>query len=307
MSRSWLAAPLVALVLAGCADEGSESGEIQVVATTTQVADLARNVGGARVKVEGILGPEADPHDYEPRPSDAAELAEAAVVFKSGGDLDAWLDELIDAAGAGGEFVTLLDRVRRRGSDPHWWHDPRNAVLATEAVANALGEADPDGRAAYERNAERYIERLRSLDREIEACIAEIPPAKRKIVTTHDSLAYFAERYGVEVIGAVIPSLSTQAQPSVKDVNALVEQIEREDVEAVFPESALDDKLERAVSRQAGAEVGEPLFTDSLGREGTPAGTYLGMMRENARRLALGMSGETVQCLGSKAESDRGA
>jgi zinc/manganese transport system substrate-binding protein len=299
VSRSWLAAPLVALVLAGCADEGSESGEIQVVATTTQVADLARNVGGARVKVEGILGPEADPHDYEPRPSDAAELAEAAVVFKSGGDLDAWLDELIDAAGAGGEVVTLLDRVRRRGSDPHWWHDPRNAVLATEAVANALSEADPDGRAAYERNAERYIERLRSLDREIESCIAEIPPAKRKIVTTHDSLAYFAERYGLEVIGAVIPSLSTQAQPSVKDINALVEQIEQEEVEAVFPESALDDKLERAVSRQAGAEVGEPLFTDSLGPEGTRADTYLGMMRENARRLALGMSGGTVECLGS--------
>jgi ABC-type Zn uptake system ZnuABC Zn-binding protein ZnuA len=291
-----IVALLCAVVLLSCGEGEGGTAEIKVVATTTEVADLARNVGGARVEVEGILGPDADPHDYEPRPSDAADLSEAAVVFKSGGDVDAWLDELIDAAGGDGEVVTLLDWVRRRGSDPHWWHDPRNAVLATEAVSNALSEADPDGRAAYERNAGRYIQRLRSLDREIESCIVEVPRAKRKIVTTHDSLAYFAERYGVEVIGAVIPSLSTQAQPSVKDINALVAQIEREDVEAVFPESALDDKLERAVSREAGAEVGEPLFTDSLGPEGTPAGGYLGMMRENARRLALGMSGGALKC-----------
>jgi zinc/manganese transport system substrate-binding protein len=296
LSRCWLAALVLALALAGCADRESGSGEIKVVATTTQVADLVRNVGGARAEVEGILSPDADPHAYEPRPSDAAELADAAVVFKSGGDLDGWLDELIDAAGGDAETVSLLDRVRTRGGDPHWWHDPRNVVLATEAVSNALSEADPGGRAAYERNTERYIERLRSLDREIESCIAEIPQAKRKIVTTHDSLAYFAERYGVEVIGAVIPSLSTQAQPSVKDINALVAQIKTEDVEAVFPDSALDDKLERAVSREAGAQVGEPLFTDSLGPEGTPAGTYLGMMRENARRLALGMSGGARGC-----------
>ena len=300
MVRRPAIALLCSLALASCGQsEGrTANGEIKVVATTTHVADLVRNVGGARVEVEGILGADADPHDYEPRPSDAAELAEAAVVFKSGGDLDEWLDELIDAAGGGGEVVTLLDRVRQRGNDPHWWHDPRNAVLATEVVAGALVEADPDGRAAYERNAERYIERLRSLDREIESCIAEIPPAKRKIVTTHDSLAYLAQRYGLEVIGAVIPSLSTQTQPSVKDINALVEQIGQEEVEAVFPESALDDKLERAVSREAGAQVGDSLFTDSLGSEGTRSGTYLGMMRENARRLAVGMSGGTVECFG---------
>lgn len=298
---------LVGLTLVGCASTGdsSSSAEISVVATTTQVADLVRNVGGQRVAVEGILGQEADPHEYEPRPSDAAALTDAAVVFKSGGDLDGWLDELIEAAGGDGEVVTLLERVRKTGSDPHWWHDPRNAVLATEAIRGALIEADPDGRAVYERNAGRYIERLRRLDREIESCIEKLPPAQRKIVTTHDSLAYFADRYGVEVTGAVISSLSTQAQPSVKDINALVDQVERENVEAVFPESALDEQLERAVASEAGARVGEPLFADSLGPENGPASTYVGMMLENARRLALGMSGGSVRC--PKGESARGA
>jgi ABC-type Zn uptake system ZnuABC Zn-binding protein ZnuA len=296
VSRRSLSALFAVLALAGCSGEDSGTGEITAVATTTQVADLVRNVGGGRVEVESILGANADPHDYEPRPSDAAELAEAAVVFKSGGDLDGWLDELIDAAGADDEVVTLLERVDRRESDPHWWHDPRNAVLATEAIRDALAEADPKGRAIYEHNAGRYIERLRSLDREIQACVAKLSPAQRKIVTTHDSLAYFAERYGVEVIGAVISSLSTQAQPSVKDINALVDQIERQEVGAVFPESALDDKLERAVSRDAGVQVGEPLFTDSLGPESGPASTYLEMMRENVRRLTSGMSAGTLRC-----------
>jgi ABC-type Zn uptake system ZnuABC Zn-binding protein ZnuA len=298
MLRLSVSVLFVALVLAGCGggDEGSGGADVSAVATTTQVADLVRNVGGARVEVAAILDPEADPHDYEPRPSDAADLADAAVVFRSGGDLDEWLGELIDSAGADGAEVTMLDHVRARGSDPHWWHDPRNAVLATEAIRDALGEADPDGRATYERNARRYIKRLRDVDRDVEACIAKLPQSKRKIVTTHDSLSYFAHRYGVEVIGAVIPSLSTQAQPSAKDINALVDQVEEEGVEAIFPESSLSDKLERAVSREAGAQVGEPLFTDSLGPEGTPASTYIGSMRENARRLALGMSGGTLRC-----------
>ena len=298
MLRLWLSFLLVVLVLVGCGggNEGSDGADVSVVATTTQVGDLVRNVGGARVEVATILEPEADPHDYEPRPSDAADLADAAVVFRSGGELDEWLGELIDSAGADGTQVTLLDHVRTRGSDPHWWHDPRNAVLATGVIRDALSEADPAGRATYERNARRYIQRLREVDRDVEACISKLPEEKRKIVTTHDSLSYFADRYGLEVIGAVIPSLSTQAQPSAKDINALVNQVEEERVEAIFPESALTDELEHAVSREAGADVGEPLFTDSLSPEGTPASSYIGSMRENARRLALGMSGGTLKC-----------
>lgn len=296
MRHLLIAAALATALVVGCGSESADEGGVAAVATTTQVADIARQVGGDRVEVEGILEPDADPHGYEPRPSDAAALADAGVVFKSGGDLDEWLDELIDSAGADAAVVSMLDRVQARGDDPHWWHDPRNAVLATESIRDALIDADPGGRATYERNARRYIERLRVLDREIEACVAKIPPARRKLVTTHDSLAYFADRYGIEVIGAVIPSQSTQAQASVEDINALVDQVKAEDVQAVFPESALSKDLERALSREAGVELGEPLFADSLGPEGDPASSYLGMMRENTRRLATGMSGGAVDC-----------
>jgi ABC-type Zn uptake system ZnuABC Zn-binding protein ZnuA len=293
-----LAVLLLAVALvAGCGGGGGGSdGEVGVVATTTHVADLVRNVGGERVEVDGILPPEADPHDYEPRPSDAAALSEAEVVFRSGGDLDEWLDELIESAGGDAAEVTLLDSVETIGDDPHWWQDPRNAILAVGAIRAALVEADPDGRAAYERRAAAYTRRLRNLDADIERCIGRVPPDKRKIVTTHDSLGYFAERYGVEVVGAVIPSLSTQAQPSAKDVDELVRQIEDEGVEAVFPEVAVSQRLERAISRESGAEVGDELWTDSLGPEGSGAETYLDALRADAAALAEGMSGGRVRC-----------
>jgi ABC-type Zn uptake system ZnuABC Zn-binding protein ZnuA len=283
-------------VVAGCGDDGGGDGGVSAVATTTQVSDLVRNVGGDRVAVDGILPPNADPHDYEPRPSDAAALSDADVVFSSGGDLDEWLDEVIDSAGGDAERVTLIEWVKTKGDDPHWWQDPRNAILAVGAIRDALVEADPDGRAGYERRAAAYTRTLRRLDAEIERCTSEVPAAKRKLVTTHDALGYFADRYGIEVIGAVIPSLSTQAQPSARDVNHLVDQIRAEGVEAIFPEAAVSQKLEQAISREAGADVGRELYADTLGPEGSAGATYLGAMRSNADALAEGMSGGLVRC-----------
>ena len=240
---------LLAALLAGlaaCGDEGSpgESSALIVVATTPHVADLAQNVGGRRVAAKTIVPAEADPHDYEPRPSDVAALAGAGLVLRSGGDLDEWLDDVLDSAGAEAPTATLMDSVNTLDGDPHWWQDPRNAIRAVRAIEARLTEADPEGRAVYRGNAERYLERLRRLDAGIAACVDRVPPADRRIVTTHDALGYFARRYGIDVVGAVIPSLSTQAQASAGDVDRLVEQIRAEDVEAIFPESAVSAKLE---------------------------------------------------------------
>ena len=335
-----------ALTALGCGDSdgGPGGGGVAVVATTTIAGDLVRNVGGERVEVDTLVPPGADPHGHEPRPSDAVAISEANLVVKSGGDLDEWLDELIENAGGDAAEVTLLDSVEtiegghaheegeahedgerhaeegahaegdahaEEGAhaedeahadgdeiDPHWWQDPRNAILAVEAIRDALADADPGGRRAYERNARAYIAELRALDDEIERCMQRVPSDERKLVTTHDSLGYFAERYDVEVVGSVIPSLSTQAQPSAKDVDALVEQIEDEGVEAIFPEAAVSQRLERAISRESGAEVGDELWTDSLGDEGSGAETYLDAMRANAAALAEGMSGGRVRCAG---------
>jgi ABC-type Zn uptake system ZnuABC Zn-binding protein ZnuA len=264
------------------------------------VADLARNVGGERVDVRGLLSPGADPHGYEPRPSDAASIVDAGVVLRSGGEVDEWLDELVDNAGGDARVVDLIDSVETiegdDETDPHWWQDPRNAVVAVAAIRDALIDADPGGRATYERNAAAYTSKLRRLDRAIAACIDELPQDKRKLVTTHDSLGYFAERYGVEVIGSVIPSLSTQAQPSAGDVAELVDQVRDEGVEAVFPEAGVSQRLEQALAREAGVEVGEPLWADTLGDEDSGAETYIDAMSANTAALVDGMSGGRVSC-----------
>jgi ABC-type Zn uptake system ZnuABC Zn-binding protein ZnuA len=290
--------PLLALlvVVVACADSGHSDADVDAVATTTQLADFVHNVGGDRVSVDSILRPNSDPHEYEPRPSDATAIAKADVVFRSGGDLDQWLDEVVDSAGGDAQQVTLIDSVKREGDDPHWWQNPRNAILAVAAIRDALIEVDPAGRTGYQRRAATYTAKLRRLDADVQRCIDRVPPAKRKLVTTHDALGYFADRYGIDVIGAVIPSLSTQAQPSAKDVQKLVDQIKSEGVEAIFPEASLSKKLEQAISREAGAKVGGQLWADTLGPQGSSGATYLGAIRANTATLADGMSGGSVTC-----------
>ena len=285
-----------AAALAGCGAESAGDGRPVVVATTTQVADMARAVAGDRAEVHGLLRPNSDPHDYEPRPSDARAIAQAAVVLRSGGELDEWLADLADSAGGDAETTSLMDSVRTRGEDPHWWQDPRNAARAVEAIRDALSDADPGGAEVYARNAAAYAHRLRALDRAVARCIGRLPPPQRKLVTTHDSLRHYADRYGLEVIGALIPSQSTEAQPSAGDITELVGQIRRERVKAIFPESSLNPKLERAVSRDADARLGEALWADTLGPEGSSGGTYIGSIASNTEAIVDGLSGGAARC-----------
>jgi ABC-type Zn uptake system ZnuABC Zn-binding protein ZnuA len=287
-------------LLVACGQDTTGAREMRVVATTTQLADFVRSVAGRRVSVHEILRPSADPHDFEPRPSDAREVARARLVFLSGGDLDQWLDGLIESAGGGARVIRLIDSVRtqERGGekDPHWWEDPRNAVLAVNAIRDALVDADPGGRDRYVRNARAYVAKLHRLDRGIAICMRKVPAAERKLVTTHDALGYFAHRYDVQIIGALIPSLSTQAQPSAKDTERLVQQIRREGVKAIFPETALNPKLERAVSRETGAKVGKALWADALGPKGSSGATYLQAMASNTQVMVDGMTAGAVSC-----------
>lgn len=290
------AALIVAAVGSGCGG-GDPSGTDRIaVATTTQVGDLVRNVAGTRTEVRQVLAPNSDPHDYEPRPSDARAVAGAGVVFQSGGGLDGWLDDLADSAGGDSDVVTLMDSVRARGDDPHWWQDPRNAERAVRVIREGLAKADPGGTGVYARNAAFYVERLRRLDRSVSRCIAQLLPGQRRLVSTHDSLGYYAERYGIEVIGALIPSLSTEAQPSAGDTAKLVEQIREQEVKAIFPESSLNPKLERAVSRETGARVGKALWADTLGPEGSSGATYIDSIVSNTAALVEGLSGGAKSC-----------
>jgi zinc/manganese transport system substrate-binding protein len=287
-------------LLAGCGGFQSGGGRPSVVATTTQAGDLVRAVGGGRVEVHTILRPNSDPHDYEPRPSVVRAVSRADLVVRSGGEVDDWLGGVLRGAGGRARTLDLIDHVRteRIGGriDPHWWQDPRNAERALPAIVAALVRVDPRGRSAFRRRAAAYLRRLRALDRGIARCMAAVPPPQRRIVTTHDALGYFAHRYGLTVVGALIPSLSTQAQPSARDIERLVRQIRREHVRAIFPESSINPKLERAVARETGARTGGHLWADALGPPGSSGATYLRSLASNARSLVEGMSGGTRSC-----------
>ena len=285
---------LASLALPGCRDSGANAPG--VVATSTQVADITRAVAGDRVKVAQILEPGSDPHDYEPRPSDAAALAKSKVVIRSGGEVDDWLAGLLDQAGGDARVVTLEDHVERIPDDPHWWQDPRNGVLAVEAIKAALIEADPRGAHGYEARAAAYAGRLRTLDEDIAACVAKLRPQERKLVTGHDALGYYARRYGFTVIGAAIPSRSSQAQPSGRATKRLTDQIRAAKVNAIFPEQALNRKLETAIARDAGAEVGGSLWADALGPPGSTGATYLGSLAANTRTIVSGLSDGRLTC-----------
>jgi len=291
-----LCAPLL-LVLAACGEDTAGGNDrLNVVATTGQAADFAREVGGARVDVTGLLAPNADPHEFEIRPDDVKELSDAKLVVRSGGDLDDWLEDAIDSSGADARVLTLADHVELDGDDPHWWQDPRNAIAAVAAVRDALVEADPAGADAYRRNARAYRERLERLDAAVKACVDKVPAADRTLVTTHDALGYYARRYGIRVVGAVIPSRSTAAQPSAGEISRLVETIRREHVKAVFAESSVRPDVEEAIARESGARIGHALWADTLGPRGSDGATYVDSIASNTAALVEGFSGGAISC-----------
>ncbi|MEU7869903.1 metal ABC transporter substrate-binding protein [Dactylosporangium sp. NPDC049140] len=261
-----------------------DGGRLAVVATTTQVADFARNVGGDRVAVTQILKPNVDPHDYEPTPADLTAIGAARVVVKSGVGLEKWLDETIASAGFAGTTVDTSAGVALRSDDPHIWHNPRNAKIMAQNIERAFAAADPVGAAGYARNLAAYSARLDGLDADIQAKIATLPPGDRKLVTNHDAFGYYIDRYGLEFVGSIIPSFDTSAELSAKDVDDIVAKIRQTGTKAVFSESSLPPKTAEAIARQAGVKVvaGEDsLYGDTLGPEGSDGDTYLKMETHN--------------------------
>ena len=308
--RALLAISLLALALpaAGCgSSSSSNSGQLDVVATTTQIGDWVGEVGGNAVSVHQILQPNTDPHEYEPRPQDVEDTAGADLVFLNGDNLDKWMGKVISDSGSGAKAVDLGAVVPEQlpgessGAeaskyDPHWWHDPRNAEAAVREIERQLAAADPAKKATFARNAKSYLRRLRVLDVSIATCIDSVPPTQRKLVTDHDAFGYFAKRYGIDVVGAVIPSQTTEAQPSAKDLRELIALIEREGVKAVFPESSVSPKVAEAIAQETGASSSYTLYGDTLGPAGSPGATYVGMEEANADAMVRGFTGGRHGC-----------
>ncbi|WP_250287254.1 MULTISPECIES: metal ABC transporter substrate-binding protein [unclassified Frankia] len=294
---------LLALFVAGCGsgdDDGPASaappGKLRVVATTTQVADFVRAVGGDRVQVTQILRPNVDPHDYEPSPADVKAVGEADVLVANGVGLEKWLDETISSAGFEGTRVDASQGVRiRPGSDeeekdgdPHIWHNPLNVKIMTANIERAFAAADPAGAAAYQANRTAYDGRLDALDADIRRQIDALPPASRKLVTNHDAFGYYIDRYQLTFVGSIIPSFDTSAELSGRDINNLVEKIRTTGARAVFSESSLPPNTAETIGREAGVKVvaGEgSLYGDTLGPQGSDGATYLRMEEHNTRTI----------------------
>jgi ABC-type Zn uptake system ZnuABC Zn-binding protein ZnuA/ABC-type Mn2+/Zn2+ transport system permease subunit len=301
---------VAAVVVAGCGS-GSDgaAGRLRVVATTTQIADWMRQVGRDDVELHQILQPNTDPHEYEPRPKDVEATAGAAVVFESGDGLDDWMGKVVSQSGGHPHVVVLGDSVpvRLAGEasgpeasrfDPHWWHDPRNAEAAVRRIGRALASADPAHRPTFERRAAAYAARLLRLDREVARCFSRVPASARKLVTDHDAFRYFAHHFRIDVVGAVIPSQTTQAQPSAGATARLIRLIRREHVRAVFPESSINRRLAETIARETGATSSYTLYGDTLGPSGSRGATYIEAERVNADAMARGFSGRRVHCGG---------
>jgi zinc/manganese transport system substrate-binding protein len=301
----------VAAGLSGCGADSAASGSgssLDVVATTTQLGDIVRAVGGSAVDVHQILQPNSDPHDYDPRPDDVKSTAGAKLVLESGNNLDKWMAEVVDEAGGSPNVVTIApdftpDKVAGESSgpeaskfDPHWWHDPRNVESAVTAISAALSKADPARAGVFKANAAAYGAKVKALDAGIEACIDTVPAAQRKLVTSHDAFNYFARRYGIDVVGAVIPSQSTQAQPSAGQISALAALVKREGVKAIYPESSINPKLAEALAAQTGARSDYTLYGDTLGPAGSSGDTYLKMEQANAGAMVKGFTGGARGC-----------
>jgi ABC-type Zn uptake system ZnuABC Zn-binding protein ZnuA len=301
--RIVLAVGLLAVLAAGCADGrpagpgGTAGGRaLQVVATTTQVADFARVVGGDRVRVTSLIKPNVDAHDYEPSPADLDAVARADVVLRNGVGLEDWLDDTIESSGFSGPVVDTSQGVALRqgegGPDPHIWQNPRNAQRMAANVERALAQAAPDAATRFRANLAAYDRELRDLDAEVARQVDSL--ANKKLVTNHDAFGYYVDRYGLELVGSVIPSFDTSAELAGRDVRDLVAKIRATKVKAVFTEQSLPPKTAETIAAEAGVKVvaGEgALYGDSLGPAGSEGDTYVKSIRHNTATIVSNLSG----------------
>jgi ABC-type Zn uptake system ZnuABC Zn-binding protein ZnuA len=320
--RIALTALALALTVGACGsdeDPGTDAGAPAkagaerplVVVTTTQLGDITREIAGGDATIHQLLKANTDPHEYEPRPADVQASAGAKLVIESGNGMDHWMPDIVKQAGGDPVQVAIApDHTPYKVAgepeegeehadseyDPHWWHDPRNVESAVGVIRDELSKVAPGNAATYKANADAYLAKLKTLDTGIQACMDQVPADERKLVTSHDALNYFAQRYGVKVIGAVIPSQTTEAQPSAGELAKLAALVRREHVKAVFPESSLNPDLAKTVARETGASADYVLYGDTLGPEGSTGDTYLKMEAANADAMVKGFTGNQQGC-----------
>ena len=264
----------------------------RAVATFSILGDFARNVGGEQVELATLVGPNGDVHVFAPTPGDVKTIAAADIVFVNGLGLEGWIDRLIVASATRAPVVVASrgitprsgTRAQDRGaSDPHAWQSVANAKLYVGNIRDGLIAIDAAEKKIFEANANTYLAKLDALDGEIRAAIETIPSARRKVITAHSAFGYFGDAYGIEFIAP--EGLSTEAEPSARDIAKLIEQIRRENVPALFLENVADSRLLQRIGAETGVRIGGRLYSDALSPPDGPAASYIEMMRSNLREL----------------------
>jgi zinc/manganese transport system substrate-binding protein len=264
----------------------------RAVAAFSILGDFVKNVGGERVELATLVGPNGDVHVYAPTPGDVKTIAAANIVFVNGLGLEGWIDRLIAASAARAPVVVASQGIRPLSgtrsqdhavSDPHAWQSVANVKLYVGNIRDGLIAVNAPGKKIFETNATAYLARLDALDAEIKAAIAAIPPARRKVITAHSAFGYFGDAYGIEFVAA--EGLSTDAEPSARAVARLIDQIRREKIPAAFMENITDPRLLQRIAAETGVRIGSELYSDALSPPDGPAATYIEMMRSNVREL----------------------
>lgn len=300
--RALLIAALTAMLPIAWSATALAQDKLPVVATFSILADVVQNVGGDRVLVSSIVGPNGDAHVYSPSPNDVKTVAAAKVIVTNGLGFEGWLNRLIKSSNSKAPNVVATKGMKplksgkkhghghdhdHGGVDPHAWQSVANVKIYVANIRDGLIAADPAGKATYEANAAAYLEKLDALDREVRETVARIPAEQRRVITTHNAFGYFKEAYGVEFFAP--QGVSTDSEPSARDVARLIQQIKKNKVKAVLMENISDPRLLKQIASETGAKVGGTLYSDALTDEKGPAPTYIDLIRHNIRTLSAAL------------------
>jgi len=283
MRRLWL----IGLIVLTASLPVRAQERLNVVASFSILGDLVRNVGGDRVNVTTLVGPDGDAHVYAPTPADARKIADAKLVIVNGFGLEGWLPRLVQSAGGKASIVTATAGIAPltlgSDADPHAWQSVANAKTYVGNIRDALVAADPASGQVFRANADAYLAKLDTLDGEVRAAVVQIPQTRRKVISTHRAFGYFAAAYGVEFIAPI--GVSTESEASARDIAGIITQVRAAKIPAVFLENVSDPRLIRRISAETGAKVGGTLYSDSLTAEKGDAPTYIDMVRHNIKAL----------------------
>jgi len=287
---------LVLLALLGFAGGARAADKVKAVASFSILGDMVKQVGGDRIDVITLVGPDGDAHVYEPTPADAKNLATAQILFTNGLGFEGWMDRLEKSSGFRGKVMVASTGVKPRTmvedektvTDPHAWQSLANGKLYVANIRDGLITVDPEGKSVYEANAAKYLDALAKEEADVRAALAALPQERRKIITSHDAFGYFGAAYGLEIVAP--EGISTESEASAKDVAKIIRQIKAERIPAVFMENITDHRLLDQIASETGAKIGGELYTDALSPPDGPAPTYLDMFRHNVGALTAAAS-----------------